>query len=186
VRERIQRLADAPAPVIVLGETGTGKGLVARALHADSRRAERPFVSVNCAALPEPLLESELYGYVKGAFTGAGADRNGLFVDADGGTLFLDEIGEMPAALQAKLLHVLESGTVRPVGSTKEREVDVRIVAATHRNLGQAVQEGKFRADLLYRLDVVSVVLPSLRDRREDIPELIEHFLEQVRGKYPQ
>src|SRR4051794_16571199 len=125
VRERIQRVADAPAPVIVLGETGTGKGIVARALHSDSRRADRPFVSVNCAALPEALLESELFGYVKGAFTGAAADRAGLFAEADGGSLFLDEIGEMPAALQAKLLHVLESGAVRPVGSTKEREIDV-------------------------------------------------------------
>src|SRR6185295_6195944 len=124
VRERIQRVADAPAPVIVLGETGTGKGVVARALHGDSRRAERPFVSVNCAALPEALLESELFGYVKGAFTGAAGDRAGLFAEADGGTLCLDEIGEMTPALQAKLLHVLESGTVRAVGAVREREVD--------------------------------------------------------------
>jgi two-component system response regulator HydG len=186
VRERIQRLADAPAPVIVFGETGTGKGLAARALHADSRRAERPFVSVNCAALPEALLESELFGHLKGAFTGAASDRPGLFVEADGGTLFLDEVGEMPVALQAKLLHVLESGTVRPVGSTREREIEVRIVAATNRNLTQAVREGRFREDLLYRLDVVSIVLPALRDRREDIPELLAHFLEQARGRYPQ
>jgi two-component system response regulator HydG len=186
VRERIQRVADAPAPVIVSGETGTGKGLVASALHADSRRADRPFVSVNCAALPEALLESELFGHVKGAFTGATSDRPGLFAEADGGSLFLDEIGEMPPALQAKLLHVLESGTVRPVGSTKQREVDVRIIAATHRNLGQAVREGKFRQDLLYRLDVISIVVPALREHREDIPELLEHFLEKVRGKYPQ
>src|SRR5664279_3187956 len=150
VRERIQRVADAPAPVIVLGETGTGKGIVARALHGDSRRADRPFVSVNCAALPEALLESELFGYVKGAFTGAASDRPGLFAEAEGGSLFFDEIGEMPSALQAKLLHVLESGTVRPVGSTKEREIDVRIIAATHRNLVQAAREGKFREDLLY------------------------------------
>jgi two-component system response regulator HydG len=185
VRDRIQRVADAPAPVIVLGETGTGKGIVARALHSDSRRADRPFVSVNCAALPEALLESELFGYVKGAFTGAAADRAGLFAEADGGSLFLDEIGEMPAPLQAKLLHVLESGTVRPVGSTKEREMDVRIIAATHRNLVQAAREGKFRSDLLYRLDVVSVVLPALRDHREDIPALLEHFLAECRTKYP-
>jgi len=186
VRERIQRVADAPAPVIVLGETGTGKGVVARALHGDSRRAERPFVSVNCAALPEALLESELFGYVKGAFTGAAADRPGLFAEADGGSLFLDEIGEMPLPLQAKLLHVLESGTVRPVGATKEREVDVRIIAATHRNLVQIAREGKFREDLLYRLDVVSIVLPALRDHREDIPALLEHFLAECRAKYPQ
>jgi two-component system response regulator HydG len=186
VRERIQRVADAPAPVIVLGETGTGKGVVARALHGDSRRAERPFVSVNCAALPEALLESELFGYVKGAFTGAASDRPGLFAEAEGGSLFLDEIGEMPSALQAKLLHVLESGTVRPVGSTKEREIDVRIIAATHRNLVQAAREGKFREDLLYRLDVISIVLPALRDHREDIPALLEHFLTECRAKYPQ
>jgi two-component system response regulator HydG len=186
VRDRIQRVADAPAPVIILGETGTGKGLVARALHTDSQRSSHAFVSVNCAALPEQLLESELFGYVKGAFTGAVTDRAGLFAEADGGSLFLDEIAEMPAALQAKLLHVLESGTVRPVGSTKQVEVDVRIIAATHRNLGQWVREGKFRQDLLYRLDVVPIVLPSLRDRREDIPELLEHFLEDARRRYPQ
>jgi two-component system response regulator HydG len=185
VRERVQRVADAPAPILVLGETGTGKGLIARALHVDSRRADRAFVPVNCAALPEPLLESELFGYVKGAFTGATTDRGGLFAEADGGTLFLDEIGDMTPALQAKLLHVLESGTVRAVGSAKAREVDVRIVAATHRNLTQAVRDGKFREDLLYRLDVVSIVIPALRDRAEDIPELVEHFLEDVRRRYP-
>jgi two-component system response regulator HydG len=186
VRERIQRVADAPAPVIVLGETGTGKGLVARALHADSQRAGHAFVSLNCAALPEQLLESELFGYVKGAFTGATADRAGLFAEADGGSLFLDEIGEMPPALQAKLLHVLESGTVRPVGAAKQLEVDVRIIAATHRNLARAVREGTFREDLLYRLDVISIVLPPLRDRRDDVPELLEHFLAEARRKYPQ
>jgi two-component system response regulator HydG len=186
VRERVQRIADAPAPVIVLGETGTGKGLVARALHADSRRADHPFVSVNCAALPEALLESELFGYVKGAFTGATADRPGLFVEADGGSLFLDEIGEMTPGLQAKLLHVLENGMVRAVGATKPREVDVRIIAATHQNLPEAVREGKFREDLLYRLDVLSVVVPALRDRKEDVRDLVEHFLEQVRERYPQ
>jgi two-component system response regulator HydG len=186
VRERIERVADAPAPVIVSGETGTGKGLVARALHADSRRADGPFVAVNCAALPEALLESELFGHVKGAFTGAVTDRRGLFAEADRGSLFLDEIGEMPLALQAKLLHVLESGTVRPVGSTREREVDVRIIAATHRNLAKAAAEGRFREDLLYRLDVIPIVVPALRDHRDDIPELLEHFLDEVRGRYPQ
>jgi two-component system, NtrC family, response regulator HydG len=185
VRDRIHRVADAPAPVIVFGETGTGKGLVARALHADSHRADRPFVSVNCAALPEALLESELYGYVKGAFTGATSDREGLFAEADGGTLFLDEIGDMSLTLQAKLLRVLESGTIRPVGATRERTVDVRVVAATHRNLPQAVREGKFREDLLYRLDVVSIVVPSLRDRKEDVPALLGFFLEETRRKYP-
>jgi two-component system response regulator HydG len=185
VRERVQRIADAPAPAIVLGETGTGKGLVARALHADSRRGERPFVSVNCAALPEALLESELFGHVRGAFTGAVGDRRGLFVEADGGSLFLDEIAEMTPGLQAKLLHVLESGEVRPVGATKVRPVDVRIIAATHRDLSQAVREQKFREDLLYRLDVVSVVIPPLRDRLEDLPALIDHFVAEIRAKYP-
>jgi len=185
VRDRIQRVADAPAPVIVTGETGTGKGLVAKALHADSRRAEAAFVSVNCAALPENLLESELFGHARGAFTGATSERPGLFVEADGGTLFLDEIGEMTPALQAKLLHVLENGAVRPVGSTKPRAVDVRIVVATHRNLAQAARQGTFREDLLYRLDVISIEVPALRDRREDIPELVEHFLRTVRAQYP-
>jgi two-component system response regulator HydG len=186
VRERIERVADAPAPVIVLGETGTGKGLVARALHTDSRRAARPFVAVNCAALPEALLESELFGHVRGAFTGATSDRPGLFAEADGGTLFLDEIGEMTPGLQAKLLHALESGVVRPVGATKSRPVDVRVIAATHRDLSRAVADGKFREDLLYRLDVVAIVIPALRDRREDIPALVEHFLEEARARYPQ
>jgi two-component system, NtrC family, response regulator HydG len=186
VRERLARVADAPAPVIVFGETGTGKGLVARALHADSRRGERAFVAVNCAALPEPLLESELFGYVKGAFTGAAVDRPGLFAEADGGSLFLDEIGEMTPALQAKLLHVLEAGNVRAVGATKPREVDVRIIASTHRNLAEAVRDGKFREDLLYRLDVISIVVPALRDRPDDVPQLVAHFLAEVRKKYPQ
>jgi two-component system response regulator HydG len=186
VRERAQRLADAPAPAIITGETGTGKGLVARALHADSRRSDGPFVSVNCAALPESLLESELFGHVRGAFTGAVADRRGLFAEADGGSLFLDEIAEMTPALQAKLLHVLESGAVRPVGGTKIRQVDVRIIAATHRDLAQAVRDQKFREDLLYRLDVVGIVIPPLRDRAEDIPELCEHFVAEVRAKYPE
>jgi two-component system response regulator HydG len=186
VRERIRRVADAPAPVMIFGETGTGKGLVARALHTDSRRADHPFVSVNCAALPESLLESELFGYVKGAFTGATSDRAGLFAQADGGSLFLDEIGEMTPALQAKLLHVIESGTVRPVGSGRHVNVDVRVIAATHRNLGHAVREGTFREDLLYRLDVVPIVLPSLRDRKEDVPALLAHFLDDARKRYPQ
>jgi two-component system response regulator HydG len=186
VRERIRRIADAPAPVIIFGETGTGKGLVAHALHADSQRGERSFVSVNCAALPEQLLESELFGYVKGAFTGALKDRPGLFAEADGGSLFLDEIADMAPALQAKLLHVLENGAIRPVGAAKQVEIDVRIIAATHRDLRLAVREGKFREDLMYRLDVVSIVLPTLRDRREDIPELLAFFLQESRSKYPQ
>ena len=186
LRDRILRVADAAAPVLVLGETGVGKGLVARALHADSRRATGAFVSVNCAALPEPLLESELFGHVKGAFTGAVSERPGLFVEAHGGTLFLDEIAEMTPGLQAKLLHAIENGRVRPVGASKDREIDVRIVAATHRNLAQRVREGTFREDLMYRLDVVSLTVPPLRDRPEDIRALVEHFLSDARARNPQ
>jgi two-component system response regulator HydG len=185
LRDRILRVADAAAPVLVLGETGAGKGLVARALHADGTRAHEPFVSVNCAALPEALLESELFGHVKGAFTGAVADRPGLFAEAHGGTLFLDEIAEMTPGLQAKLLHAIESARVRPVGANKDREVDVRIVAATHRNLAQRVREGTFREDLMYRLDVVSLTVPPLRDRPEDIRELVEHFLADAQARNP-
>jgi two-component system response regulator HydG len=185
VCELLERIAHAASPVLVYGETGTGKGMIARALHSQGPRAHGPFVSINCAALPETLLESELFGHVRGAFTGATTNRDGLFVDADTGTLFLDEIAETSPALQAKLLHVLESSTVRPVGANKERRVDVRIVAATHRNLRERVAKGEFREDLFYRLDVVSLELPPLRHRREDIPVLIEHFLERAKQKYP-
>jgi two-component system response regulator HydG len=184
VREIVARVASVPVPVLILGETGTGKSLVAQAIHAESQRASHPLVIVNCAALPETLLESELFGYVKGAFTGAATDRPGLFREADSGTLFLDEIGEMAPGLQAKLLHVIEHGTIRPVGSTKEKEIDVRIIAATHRNLHEAAKNGSFRADLLYRLDVLSISMPSLRERREDLAELIAHFFKQSREKY--
>ncbi len=186
VGELVERIAQATAPVLLTGETGTGKGLVARAIHAQGPRAGAPFVAVNCAALPENLLESELFGHVKGAFTGANANRTGLFADADGGTLFLDEIGEIAPALQAKLLHVLESGTVRPVGANKERVVDVRVVAATNRDLHERVASGAFREDLLYRLDVVSIEIPPLRHRQEDIPELLAHFLARSQAKHPE
>jgi two-component system response regulator HydG len=182
----VLRVADASAPVLVTGETGTGKGLVARAIHANGRRTDALFVAVNCASLPENLLESELFGHVKGAFTGATANRMGLFEEADGGTLFLDEIAEMAPALQAKLLHVLESGTVRAVGANKERSVDVRVVAATHRDLRERVATGAFREDLLYRLDVVTIALPPLRQRRDDIPALIRHFLAIAKRRHPQ
>jgi two-component system response regulator HydG len=183
--ELVARVAASSMPVVVAGETGVGKTLLAHALHAESERASAPFVSVNCAALPEPLLESELFGHVRGAFTGASAARAGLFVEADGGTLFLDEIGDMRPALQAKLLHALESGKIRPVGASREREIDVRIVAATHRDLRELVATGVFRADLLYRLEGVVIEIPPLRQRREDIPLLAEHFLGDARARHP-
>lgn len=184
VFEVVARVADTDAPVLLLGETGTGKGLLAATLHARSGRHRGPFVAVNCAALPEALLESELFGHVRGAFTGATSNRAGLFAEAQGGTLLLDEVGELPLALQAKLLHVLERGRVRPVGGSKELEIDARLLAATHRDLRARVREGTFREDLLYRLDVVSLTLPPLRARPEDLPELFEHFLQSARARY--
>ncbi|HEY2517283.1 MAG TPA: sigma-54 dependent transcriptional regulator [Polyangiaceae bacterium] len=182
----VDRVARTSASVLILGETGTGKGVVARAIHAQGARAGAPFVGVNCAALPDNLLESELFGHAKGAFTGASQARAGLFAEADGGTLLLDEIGEMSPAMQAKLLHVLESKTVRPVGGSKERSVDVRIMAATHRDLRARVSSGEFREDLLYRLEVVTIDIPPLRHRRSDVPELVAHFLAREKRKHPQ
>jgi two-component system, NtrC family, response regulator HydG len=179
------RVADAPTPVLLVGETGTGKTALARAIHAGGVRARAPFVAVNCAALPEPLLESELFGHVKGAFTGATTARPGLFAEADGGTLLLDEVGEMSPALQAKLLQVLESASVRAVGSSKARSVDVRVIAATHRDLHERVRAETFREDLLYRLDVVTIEIPPLRRRREDIPVLIAHLLAKAKAAHP-
>ncbi|MBL4845035.1 MAG: sigma-54-dependent Fis family transcriptional regulator [Planctomycetes bacterium] len=176
----VEKAAPTGASVLIYGETGTGKELVARAVHFGSRRAEGPFLSVNCAALPEGLLESELFGHEKGAFTGAVASSKGLFRAAEGGTLFLDEIGEMVPAVQAKLLRVLESREVRPVGGTASIRVDVRIVAATHCDLYAASQEGKFREDLFYRLAVIEVDVPPLRDRPEDISLLARHFLARL------
>ncbi len=181
----VRRLADSDVSALILGETGTGKGLVARALHVEGPRAAGPFVAINCAAIPEGLLESELFGHVKGAFTGANAAHVGLFEQAQGGTLFLDEIGEMSPALQAKLLHVLETGRVRPLGGTRERTLDARVVSATHRDLRARVRSGTFREDLLYRLDVVSVEVPALRSRREDIPMLLARFLASARARTP-
>jgi two-component system response regulator HydG len=185
VLEMVERLARTDTPVLLTGETGTGKGVVALALHTESPRAKRPFVTVNCAALPEALLESELFGHVKGSFTGAATDRTGLFAEADGGTIFLDEIGEMPLPLQAKLLRVLESNQIRPVGATRERHVDFRVIAATHQNLRERARAGSFRSDLLYRLDVVPIQLPALRDRKDDLPLLVEHFLRIMRERHP-
>jgi DNA-binding NtrC family response regulator len=173
----IVRVAPQFTSVLVTGETGTGKDLVARALHRLSPRAERPFVSVNCSAIVETLFESELFGHVRGAFTGATEHRVGLFERASGGVLFLDEIGELPLTMQAKLLRVLETGEVLRVGSSDPRRVDVRVIAATNRPLEREVREGRFRADLYYRLNVVELAVPPLRDRKDDIPALVRHFI---------
>jgi len=175
----IERVGPTDKTVLIQGESGTGKELVARAIQRASLRAVKPFVTINCAALPEQLVESELFGHEKGAFTGATGTKPGLFEVADGGTLFIDEIGELPGSLQPKLLRVLEDGSMRRVGSTLERHVNVRIIAATNRDLEQEVQQGRFREDLFYRINVLSLVLPALRERPEDIPLLIQHFLPQ-------
>ena len=181
VFERLKMAADTPSTVLVTGESGTGKELVARALHTNSQRKNEPFVTVNCAAIPEALIESELFGHVKGAFTGATGRREGKFQAADGGTLLIDEIGEMDLDLQSKLLRVLESNRVTPVGSNEEIEVDTRIIASTNKDLQGRVAADEFRDDLFYRLNVVSIPLPPLRERREDIPLLVRTFIQQLR-----
>jgi DNA-binding NtrC family response regulator len=177
VLKRIGRVAAADSSVLILGATGTGKEVVARAIHANSDRQAKPFVAVNCAAIPEALLESELFGHVKGAFTGAATDRKGSFQRADGGTLFLDEIGDMPLPLQAKILRAVQEREVIPVGGSFPQKIDVRFLAATHQNLRRLVEEGGFREDLFYRLNVVEIALPSLSERSGDIALLAQHFL---------
>lgn len=177
VFQLIEKVKDIPSNILITGESGTGKELVARAIHFQGSRQNCTFSVINCAAIPEPLLESELFGYEKGAFTGAYQRKQGLFERSNGGTIFLDEIGEMPIALQAKILRVIQEKVITPLGSPQTKEVDVRIISATHRNLPEEVAKGNFREDLYYRLNVIPIHIPPLRERREDIPLLIEHFL---------
>jgi len=179
VFEVLEKVIPTRSNILLLGESGTGKGLVAEVVHCNSQRKDMPFISINCSAIPENLLESELFGYKKGAFTGAASDKKGLITMADDGTLFLDEIGDMPMGLQAKLLKVLETGEVLPLGDTKTKYVDVRLVAATNKNLEELVAKGQFREDLYYRLNVIEVRIPPLRERREDIDVLANHFVEK-------
>lgn len=179
VKEMIRRVAILPSTIAIHGESGTGKELVARGIHQLSDRSNKPFVAINCGGIPENLLESELFGHKKGAFTGAIEDKEGLFVMADGGTLFLDEIGEMPASLQVKLLRVLDNHVVMPVGGTAEIKVDVRLVSATNRNLEEMTKSGEFREDLYYRLNVIPITVPAVRERPDDIPLLARHFVEE-------
>jgi len=185
VRARIRGYGPAEAPVLVLGETGTGKELVAQALHRASARSKAPFVPVNCAAIAAGLFESEVFGSVRGAYTGAVTDRPGLVGGAEGGTLFLDEVSELPLEAQAKLLRLLESGAYRPVGAARELRADVRVIAAANRDLREAVRAGQLRSDLFYRLNVLRIHLPPLRERKEDVPALVDHFLRRFAGQGP-
>jgi len=179
VFEMIDKIAPAQSTVLITGDSGTGKELVAKAIHERSPRKDKPFVAINCSAIPENLLESELFGHMKGSFTGAISDKKGLFEEAQGGTLFLDEIGDLDMNLQAKLLRVLQERTIKPVGANREKPVDVRVVTATHKNLIKAIDEELFREDLYYRLSVLPIHLPPLRQRKEDIPLLAHYFLEK-------
>ncbi len=180
ILQQAKMVAATDARVLITGESGTGKELLAQAIHNASDRRDKPFVAINCSAMAENLLESELFGHIKGAFTGATHNHDGLFKAAEGGILMLDEIGDMPMRLQVKLLRVLQESQVRPVGSTEALDIDVRVVSATHRNLQELMRQGNFREDLYYRLNVVNIRIPTLDDRREDIPLLVAHFLEQI------
>ncbi len=183
ILETVAQVSDLPANILIEGESGTGKELIARAIHANSSRASGPFVAVNCAAIPEALLESELFGYVRGAFTDARKDRSGLFREANGGMLFLDEISELPVTLQTKLLRVLEDKEVRPLGANQGEKVDTRVLSASNRNLEELVRSDKFRQDLYYRLNVIRIELPPLRERGDDVPLLLEHFVEKFAAR---
>ena len=184
VFEMVRKVADTQSNILVLGESGTGKELIAQAIHSNSKRKDKPFVTVNCSALPEPLLESELFGHMKGAFTGAYVNKAGLFEVANEGTIFLDEIGDTPPSIQAKLLRVLEDREFRRIGGTQNIRVDVRIVSATHKDLKKAVSDGTFREDLYYRLNVIPIKLPPLRERLGDIPLLVAHFLDMTNAAF--
>jgi transcriptional regulator with PAS, ATPase and Fis domain len=179
-----QRVAGTDSTVLIMGESGTGKELIARYIHAHSRRSNQPFIAVNCGAIPPDLLESEMFGHERGAFTGAVGARMGMFQLANGGTIFLDEIGEMSPTLQVKLLRVLQEKEIRPVGSDRTAKVDVRVVAASNRDLASEVEKGRFREDLFYRLQVIPILLPPLRERRSDIPVLVQHFLDKYNAKH--
>ncbi len=176
--DTLEKVIPTKSNILILGESGTGKGMIAEIIHCSSPRRDKPFMSINCSAIPENLLESELFGYRKGAFTGASTDKTGLIVMADGGTLFLDEIGDMPIGLQSKLLKVIETGEVLPLGDTKPKVVDVRIIAATNKDLEAMIERGEFREDLYYRLNVIEITLPPLRERKDDIPLLVRRFIE--------
>ncbi len=184
ILKTVEKIAPFDTTVLITGESGTGKEVLARLIHKKSKRSKKPFITVNCGAIPEDLLESELFGYKKGAFTGANADKKGLIEEANGGTLFLDEIGELPLNLQVKLLRVLQEGEIKPLGASKPKKVDVRFIAATNRNLEKLVKEGRFREDLYYRLNVINIEIPPLRKRKEDILPLAKFFIKKVAAKY--